>query len=182
MVGDIPVKLGDYVTPTSKLTTLTQNKPLEAYVSVPTERASKLHLNMDIKLLDQEGKPFGDSKVFFIAPSVDEGSQSILVKSLVPNTDGDLRADQLVSARVVWSKDVGLLVPTSAVAHAGNQDFVFIAQADPSQSLTARQIPVKLGDIQGNNYQVLSGLKSGDRIVTSGIQNLADGVPIAESK
>jgi RND family efflux transporter MFP subunit len=182
MIGDIPVKLGDYVTPTSKLTTLTQNEPLEAYVSVPTERASKLHLGMNIELIDQQGKPFGTSKVFFIAPNVDESSQSILVKSLVSNAGGELRADQLVRARVIWNKDIGLLVPTSAVSHAGNQDFVFIAQADSSQSLTARQIPVKLGDIQGNDYQVLSGLKSGDRIVTSGTQNLADGVPIAESK
>jgi multidrug efflux pump subunit AcrA (membrane-fusion protein) len=182
MVGDIPVKLGDYVTPTTKLTTVTQNKPLEAYVSVPTERGTQLNLGMNIELIDGQAKRLEGGKVFFIAPNVDEGSQSILIKAAIPNGQGQLRADQLVRARVIWNKKTGVLVPTSAVSHAGGQDFVFIAQADRPENLLARQIPVKLGDIQGNSYQVLSGVKAGDRIVTSGIQNLADGVAIAESK
>lgn len=181
-VGDIPVKLGDYVTPTTKLTSVTQNKPLEAYISVPTERAAQLRRNMSIELLDAQGKPIGFSKVFFIAPSVDENSQSILVKSLIPNLDESLRADQLVRARVIWNRKTGVKVPTTAVSHAGGQDFVFIAEPDGGQNLLARQIPVKLGDIQGDSYQVLAGVKAGDRLITSGIQNLADRVPVTASK
>jgi multidrug efflux pump subunit AcrA (membrane-fusion protein) len=137
---------------------------------------------MSVELLDGQGKPYGASTVFFIAPNVDEGSQSILVKSMFANSEGKLRADQLVRAKVIWNQKTGVLVPTTAISHAGGQDFVFIAQNDQPQNLTARQIPVKLGDIQGNSYQVLAGVKPGDRIVISGIQNLADGVPIAESK
>jgi multidrug efflux pump subunit AcrA (membrane-fusion protein) len=182
MVGDIPVKLGDYVSPTTKLTAVTQNKPLEVYVSVPTEKSRALHLGMNIQLIDGREGLYGNSKVFFIAPSVDESSQSILVKSYFPNTDGGLRADQLIKARVIWSERRGVLVPTTAISHAGGQDFVFIAENVGQEKLLARQIPVKLGDIQGNNYQVLNGVKPGDRIVISGIQNLMDGVPIAECK
>ena len=42
----------------------------------------------------------------------------------------------------------------------------------------ARQRPVQVGEVIGDNYVVTGGLKAGDRIVVSGIQKLADGVPI----
>jgi membrane fusion protein (multidrug efflux system) len=42
----------------------------------------------------------------------------------------------------------------------------------------ARQLPLTLGEISGNSYTVLSGLKPGDQVVVSGGQNLADGMPI----
>jgi len=42
----------------------------------------------------------------------------------------------------------------------------------------AHQVPVELGEITGNDYTVLSGLKPGDQVVVAGGQNLADGSPI----
>jgi len=42
----------------------------------------------------------------------------------------------------------------------------------------ARQRAITVGDVVGNDYVVQSGLKSGDRIVASGVQKLGDGVPI----
>ena len=181
MVGDIPVKLGDYVTPSTKLTSLTENKPLEVYVSVPTDRANQLHLGMNIELLDEKEKLLGTSRVFFISPSVDETSQSILIKSAFANADCRLRADQLVRAKVIWSRKPGVLVPTNGVAHSAGQDFVFVAQAEGPDKMLARQIPVKLGNIERDSYQILAGVKAGDRIVVSGIQNLVDGAPITET-
>jgi membrane fusion protein, multidrug efflux system len=47
--------------------------------------------------------------------------------------------------------------------------------------LVARQRPVKVGDIVGDSYVVLDGLKPGDRVVVSGAQRLADGAPITEA-
>lgn len=176
-VGDIPVKVGDYVTSSTQLTTVTQNQPLEVNLAVPAERASELRQGMSVKLLDPQGRAMGDSRVFFIAPSINQ-TQLVLIKSLFPNTADRLRADQLVQASVVWNKRPGVLVPTAAISRIAGQDFVFVAQ-EQSSKMVARQKPIKLGDIQGNSYQVLEGLKPGERIVVSGILKLSDGVPIA---
>ncbi len=176
-VGDIPVKVGDYVTSSTQLTTVTQNHPLEVNLSVPAERASELRQGMSVKLLDPQGKAIGDSRVFFIAPSINQ-TQLILIKALFPNTADRLRADQLVQASVVWNRRPGVLVPTAAISRVAGQDFVFVAE-EQSSKLVARQKPIKLGDIQGNSYQVLQGLKPGEKIVVSGILKLSDGVPIA---
>jgi len=56
VVGDIPVRVGDYVTPQTLLTTLDENHELEAYVDVPLERAAKLKLGMPVEIIDSASK------------------------------------------------------------------------------------------------------------------------------
>jgi multidrug efflux pump subunit AcrA (membrane-fusion protein) len=178
VLGDIPSKVGDYVNTSSHLSTITQNRPLEIYVSIPIEKAKQVKLNMPIELLDSADKMIGLSKVFFIAPSVAVDSQTLLVKSQFGNEHDELRADQQVRAKVIWNKKQGVLIPTEAVSHQSGQDFVFL-EGTKSGKPVAQQLPVQLGAIEGSQYQVLQGLKAGQKIIVSGIQNLSDGAPIS---
>jgi hypothetical protein len=59
------------------------------------------------------------------------------------------------------------------------QDFIFVAVAGPGDKMIAKQKPVKLGDIIGDSFKVISGVLPGETIVTSGVQNLSDGATIA---
>ncbi len=182
IVGDIPVKVGDFVSTSTQLTTLTQNQPLEINISVPIERGPELHKGMTVEVMDAQGHKLGDSRVFFIAPNVNNTNQSILIKSLFDNSEDRLRANQFAQARVIWSQHVGVLIPTSAVAPVAGENFVYVAQTQQSpqgkSQLVARQKRIKLGNIQGNNYQVLEGLQAGDKIIVSGLLNLRDNAPI----
>ncbi|BAC91928.1 efflux RND transporter periplasmic adaptor subunit [Gloeobacter violaceus] len=177
-VGDIPVKVGDYVGTDTRLLTVTENRPLEVNVAIPQERAVQLRKGMSIELLDNQGKVVGNGRIFFIAPNIDTGNQAVLVKALYDNPQGQLRADQTVQSRVIWNKQPGVLVPATAISRVAGQNFVFVAQAPEAGKLVARQRPVVLGDIQGNDYQVKSGLKANERIVVSGTLKLTDGAPI----
>jgi multidrug efflux pump subunit AcrA (membrane-fusion protein) len=178
IVGDIPVKLGESVNYDTKVTTVTGNRPLELYVSVPAEKAAALKIGMPIELTDSNDKLLGEARVIFVAENVDDQTQSVLVKAIYPNTDGHLRSNQTVGSHVVWSKKPGLLVPTFAVAHISGQDFVFTAEKS-AKGLIARQKAVDLGSIHTNSYLVKSGLNAGDQVVVSGVQNLSDGAAIA---
>jgi RND family efflux transporter MFP subunit len=178
VVGDMPVREGDYVTPLSILTTVDQNGELEIYVSVPVERASALQVGMPIELTDDTGKVVGQSHVTFISPQVAEDTQSILVKASIENGAGLLRTSQFVRARVIWSQHRGPAVPTSAIKRFNGQSFVFAAVKKGSQ-LTAEQRPVTLGPVDGAQYPVLKGIAEGEGFVLSGLQKLHDGSPIA---
>jgi multidrug efflux pump subunit AcrA (membrane-fusion protein) len=90
-----------------------------------------------------------------------------------------LRADQAVRAQFLWRTSNGLTVPTKATMQVGGKYFVFVAQ-EQNGKLVAHQVEIEVGDIEGDSYQVKSGLKSHDRVVTTGIQRLADGAPIAD--
>lgn len=185
-IGDIPVKLGDFVNTSTELTTVTQNQPLEVNISIPLQRSSQVQVGTPVELLNAQGEPVGNSRVFFISPRTANDTQSILIKALFENTENRLRADSFVRARVIWEKRPGVLIPIEAVSRLGGQTFVFVAekpaQAQPGQpQLVARQKPVKLGPIQGNSYQVLEGLEPGERIVVSGLLNLRNGAPIVRA-
>ena len=179
-VGNIPVKIGDYITPQVTLTGISQSKPLEVYVQIPKDEARKIKHGTLVELLDSSDTKIGTSRVFYVSPVVDKDSQSVLVKSLFDNDDNVLRPSQNVNARVVWGRSDGIVVPTNALAIVGGQPFIFTLEKG-DKGLFAKQKPVELGPLQGNNgILVQKGLKDGERIVVSGIQNLSDGVPVVE--
>jgi multidrug efflux pump subunit AcrA (membrane-fusion protein) len=177
-VGDVPVRVGDYVTTQTTLTTVDQPKPLELYVSIPTTAARRLHKGLMAQIVTEDGKVEEQGNVFFVAAQVDPRDQCILVKAEIANTTERLRSGQQVNARLVWGNAPTLTVPVTAVTRFTGQDFVFVANKAPDGKLTAKQKAVKLAAIEGNEYRVVSGLEVGEEVVTSGTQNLSDGIPI----
>jgi RND family efflux transporter MFP subunit len=181
-VGDIPVRVGDYVNLGDSLTNIIQNDELDLRISVPTARLAQLRHGLTVQLLDPAtGKQLANGKMQFIAPQVSTGEQAILTKARFPNQNNALRDGQFVRARVIWSQRPGILVPTVAVKPVGAQAFVFVAQTKTENGQTrqvARQKPVKLGVTQGQNYQVISGINQADKLIVSGIQSLTDGAAI----
>ncbi len=181
-VGDLLVKLGDVVNTSTQLTTITQNNPLQVEISIPQERAAELRKGMPIELIDNKGNILGRSQVFFISPNVNQNTQSILIKASFDNSKNQLRASEYVNARVIWDRRPGVFIPATSVVRLAGETFVYVAKKpDDSQAnpnFIAKQKRVKLGNIRGNNYQVLEGLRAGEKIIVSGILNLRDGAPI----
>ncbi len=178
-VGDIPVHIGDYVSPTTLLTTLDANTDLEAYIYVPTERAADLKIGLPVNILDADGKSVATTKVDFLSPQVDNGLQGILLKAPVQSSVLDrLRNQQLVKARVIWSSNPMPTVPVLAVTRLGGQSFVYVAQDTGGGKYIAHEKPVQLGDTVGNTYAVQSGLAPGEKVILSGLQILQEGFPV----
>jgi RND family efflux transporter MFP subunit len=177
IVGDVPIRLGDRVTPDTTLTTVDQNQNLEVYVSVPLERASQLKPGLPIDVLDSQGKTLLSTTVSFISPRVDDQTQSVLVKGTVKGGDSKVRSLQSVRARLTWQKREGLVVPVVSVVRVNGQYFIYTVEEKDGHAV-ARQKPVRLGSIVNDNYVVLGGLQANERIVVSGVQKLADGAPI----
>ncbi|MEG5060820.1 efflux RND transporter periplasmic adaptor subunit [Microcoleus sp. A2-C5] len=183
VIGDIPVKVGDYLKTGDPIATLTENKLLDLRLSIPLERQPQLRLGLPVEMLDNQGKAIASGQISFISPNVSANSQTILAKATFPNPSGELLNLQFVKAKVIWQEKPGILVPVIAVTRLGGQTFVFTAQK-PEQPkpgmppLIARQKPVKLGTIQGNNYQVIEGLQAGEKVIVAGILNLTDGAPV----
>jgi len=177
VVGDVPVHIGDYVSASTVLTTLDENKDLEAYIFVPTERAPQLKMGLEVDLMDTSGKLLEKSRIDFLSPQVDNSLQGILVKAPVHLSLEMLRNAQLVKARIVWTTSPMAVVPVLAVTRQGGQSFVFVARQQGGHYFAA-QTPVTLGDTVGNTYSVTSGLNAGDRVIVSSTQFLVNNMPV----
>jgi RND family efflux transporter MFP subunit len=178
IVGDVPARVGMQVSSSTVLTTVDQNDTLEVYVSVPVERSGDLKIGLPLRVVSGDGQDLAATTIGFISSSVDEATQSILVKGTVRNPNGSLRSSQFVRARIVWKTVDGLVVPVTAVSRVNGQYFVFVADMAEGK-LVAHQRLIKVGPIVGDNYPVLEGIKAGEKVVVSGSQKLQEGAPIA---
>ncbi|MEM9447959.1 MAG: efflux RND transporter periplasmic adaptor subunit [Cyanobacteria bacterium P01_E01_bin.6] len=184
IVGNLPIRLGDFVEVGDSLTTITQNQILDLDLAVPIERQDDLRVGLPVQLSRFSGDDLLiRGRISFVSPLVDAATQSVLVKATFQNTTGQLQDDQRVEAFVIWDEQPGVLVPTSAISRLGGQTFIFVAEAQPEATeeepqWLASQRLVTLGNIQDNFYHVIDGLEPGETIVTTGILNLSDGAPI----
>jgi RND family efflux transporter MFP subunit len=176
-VGDIPVNVGDRVTRSTVMTTIDENGALEVYIKVPVQQAPQLKLGLPVRLVDDRGQILATNRITFISPNVDTSTQSVLAKAQVVEGGQQFRADQFVRARVVWSSAPGLTVPVTGVVRINAQFFVFVAEKSDT-GMTAKQKPVDLGEIVGNEYVVKSGLQPGEQLIVSGLQKIRDGAPV----
>lgn len=177
VVGDVPVHVGDYVSSSTVLTTLDENKDLEAYIYIPTERSSEVRPGLGVELSDTGGKLLEKTKVDFVSPQVDSTLQGILVKAPVRPSTEMVRNAQMIKARVIWSTKPMAVVPVLAVIRQGGQPFVFVARQQDGHVI-ATQTPVVLGDTVGNTYSISSGLNAGDKVIVSSTQFLVNGMPV----
>ena len=180
VVGDLPVRQGDRVTPSTPITTIDGGEGLEVYIDVPLERATGLRPGLPVELLDSEGQVTATNTVTFVAPRTDDRTQSVLAKATLRHVPPGTRVDQYIRARIVWSREPALTVPVVAVNRISGQYFVFVAEQGQGGVL-AKQVPVTVGEVVGENYVVRGGLQAGQRVIVSNVQKLGDGAPVSPS-
>lgn len=177
VVGDIPIRVGDRVTKATVLTTVDENDFLEIYVNVPVQQAPDLKVGVPVRIIDDRGTVLATNAVTFVAPTVDDATQTVLAKATLVDGRGQFRADQFVRAQLVWRSEPGLTIPVTGVTRINGQYFAFVAEAGANGHV-AKQKPVQLGQIVGNNYVVREGLMVGELLIVSGLQKIGDGAPV----
>ncbi len=178
IVGDVPVRVGDRVVTTTMLTTVDRPGSLESYIYIPIEKSPQLKMDLPVQIVDGSGNLLATSRVTFISPQVDNSTQTVLAKATIANSNDSLRTAQFIRARVVWGSQEKPMVPVVAVSRIGGLYFAFVAEADQKGGYVVHQKPLQIGQIVGNDYVVLDGVKPGDKVVVSGTQFLIDGVPV----
>ena len=177
VIGDITLRVGDRVTSSTVITTIDDNSSMEADIQVPLDRSPDLRVGLPVQILDSDGKPVVSNPISFVAPRVDDRTQTVLVKAQLRDAPPRMRVQQFARARVIWRNTPGLTVPLTAVMRISGKHFVYVADQRDG-GFFARQQPIEVGELIGNEYVVLGGLKAGERVITSGIQKIGNGAPV----
>ncbi|HBY62736.1 MAG TPA: efflux RND transporter periplasmic adaptor subunit [Solibacterales bacterium] len=104
------------------------------------------------------------AQVDYILPQVDPATRTLKVRLTAPNPDLALKPDMYVEAEFHVPTGRRLVVPAEAVLHTGEREIVFVSQGDG----VFEPRPVQTGLRAGGKIEIRSGLREGDRIVTSG--------------
>ena len=186
IVGTIPYRVGSLVSPSmgTPLTTVADISEMFAYFSMTERQLLSLIREggsikeilakmpqVQLQLID--GTMYADSgRVETISGVIDQTTGAVNMRALFPNKHNILRSGG--TGNVVFPNPMEnvIMIPQSATTEIQDKKFVFVAQPDNTLKNTEIQV-FSLND--GKYFYVTDGLKSGDKIVIEGVQNLKDG-------
>lgn len=175
-LGEVLVRVGDYVSGSTNLTSLAQADMLEVNVGVPAERARTIEPGTVMEILDSAGNARVSTTAFYIAPTANPRTQLVDVKAIFKNDVG-LRPSELVRVRIVYGTREAIQIPALSVVRQSGQAFAFAVEEKEGKTIVERR-PIVLGALGPSSYVVEQGLAEGDRIAVSSIQALRDGAAI----
>jgi Cu(I)/Ag(I) efflux system membrane fusion protein len=162
---------GMFVDSALELYTLSDLSRLWVLVDVYELDVPYVHIGDPAKLTIEGASESHDSKVAFLAPTIDEATRTRKVRFELENKDGGLLPGAFASAELTLSMGRGIAIPESAVIRTGARSIVFVSHGAEGEHLAPRE--VKLGPLVGDRYRVESGLAAGERVAT-GAQFLLD--------
>ena len=190
IIGEIPVRAGDQVSPATQLTMLSGNTSMYAEISVTesiiegmvqegmtvSDREKYIANLPDATFVMKNGTEYPHKgRVVSMTGVVNAATGSLTIKVSFPNPDGHLYSG--IQGTVVMpfaEKDV-IVIPQNAVVRLQDKSLVYKVQADS----TATAIDVTTEDTgNGKDFIVTSGLNAGDKIVTTGANNVTEGMRV----
>src|SRR5690606_2680183 len=168
------ISKGTYVTPATPIATLVNTKQLKITFSIPEKYASRMKLDSELTFTVAGSKEEYKAKIYAIEPMVDLATRTLKMRAIAENPEGKLYpgtfANVILPLEVV---DDALMVPTESLIPIQNGKMIFISKGGK-----AKQIAVETGSRTDSLVRVISGLKPGDTILTSGVMSLKEGVPV----
>ena len=187
LIGEIPVRTGDQVSPGSRLTIVSGNTNMDAEFSVTealieesvssgatqADKAKYLAELPPVTFLMKNGTEYPHKgRVTSLTGVVDAATGSLGVKATFPNPDGHLFSGVQGTVVLPMSEKDVILVPQVAVVKLQDKQQVYKVKADS----TATAVEVTTVDFgNGKDFAVTSGLNVGDKIVTVGANNVQEG-------
>jgi membrane fusion protein, multidrug efflux system len=184
VLGIRQVNLGQYLTGGAPVVPLQSLDPIYVNFAVPQQDASQMRTGRTVHVtLTESGGGEFTGRISAIDSVIDQATRNVQVQATLPNPGARLRPGMFVQAQVMLGAEQRVVaLPTSAINYAPYGDSVFIVgdlKNEHGQSYRGvRQQVVKLGASRGDQIAVLSGLKPGEEVVTSGVFKLRNGAPI----
>jgi membrane fusion protein (multidrug efflux system) len=180
-LGINAVNLGQYVNPGDKIVTLQSLDPIYADFTMPQQQLARLHIGQTVTATTDSypGRAFS-GKITAINPKVDPETRNVQVEATMANPRHTLLPGMYVSITVEAGKPAPYLtLPQTAVTYNPYGESVYLVEEskgpDGKPLLTARQTFVTVGETRGDQVAILTGIKPGDMVVTSGQLKLKNG-------
>jgi multidrug efflux system membrane fusion protein len=167
---------------TNGLVTIAQITPITVIYPIPEDNVPRVVKRTQtgeqvaVDAYDRGGKnKLATGHLLTFDNQIDTTTGTVKLKAEFPNQDGALFPNQFVNVRMgVETHQNATLVPTAAIQRGAPGTFVFLVKQDQTVSVT----PVKVGTVEGETTEVLSGIEPGNQVVVDGADKLREGSKI----
>ncbi len=178
VIGLRYISEGAYISPSIVIATLYNINPAKIEFTVPGRYSAQVSPGLIVRFSVENDTTLYEGRVYAVEPRIDPETRTLRIRAMAENSQNRLLPGQFVKVELVL-RTVGdaLLVPTEAVVPELTGHKVFVKRGDK-----AREVKVETGIRTSSQLEILSGLKAGDTLVTTGILQLRDGLDIQISK
>ena len=184
ILGIRKINVGQYLAAGNPIVQLQAMNPIYVDFGVPQQAGAQVHVGSTVRVTAQDlaGKEFA-GRVNALDSVVDEGTRNVTVQATLPNPQGKLKPGMYVQVEMKYGEARNAItLPASAISYAPYGDSVFVITdlKDPKgQSYRGvRQQFVKIDGSRGDQVAVVSGVKPGDEVVSSGVFKLRNGAAV----
>lgn len=184
VLGIRQVDLGQYLAPGTDIVSLQKLDPMYIDFTVPQKQVDLIHLGEPVAMTtDARPDQSYEGKITAIEPQINTATRNLTVRAAIDNPKGELLPGMFATLTINQGPpQEWLTLPSTAIAFNPYGSTVFVVDhgktKDGKESLTVSQHFVTTGDTRGDQIAVLSGIKSGDTVVTSGQIKLRNGAPV----
>ncbi len=183
VAGIRQVNLGQYLAGGAPIVSLQALQPVYVQFNVPQQEVAALRAAREVRVTSDGFAGTAVGKVTAVDSLVDEATRNMRVQAIFDNHDLKLRPGMYVQAQLARGTQAPVItLPTSAISYAPFGDSVFIVEQvagpDGKSYRGVRQQFVKLGASRGDQVAVLTGVKAGEEVVTSGVFKLRPGAAV----
>lgn len=175
VVSERPLQVGEYIAERTPVATIVQVNPLKLRTGVQERYAGIIAPGQVVEFrVESFGDAVFNGKVAYVSPSLDETMRTFTVEALVDNTDRRLKPGFFAKGKILTRRDEAVMaVPDNAVSTLAGVSSVFVVHDGK-----ATQQTVTLGVRQGDLWEVIDGLKGGETLAASRLNELATGVSV----
>jgi membrane fusion protein (multidrug efflux system) len=176
IVAERLVSVGDYVTKGMKVAVVVRVNPLRVQLTVPEQSVSSIAVGQPVVfVVDAYAGRVFEGTVKYVAPALQADQRALTVEAIVPNGSGVLKPGLFATARIEQSaRTPGVLVPPAAVVTTAGTSRVYVVSGDHVEERI-----VTTGDTVGDLVEITKGLKAGERVATTNVGQLADGIKVS---
>lgn len=169
--------LGEYVSPQAKVATIVRTNPLRIRIDIPEQAIPEVGVGQSVSITTSAwpDKSFA-GRVARIAPNVSATSRTLTVEAEIENSSNALKPGQFATVRILQEKaEPAVLIPVRAIITEAGVSRVFVIKDGH-----AEQRLVQTGQTEGDLIVVKNGVKADERVATSGLERLSDGVAVKQ--
>ena len=184
LIGIRQVNVGQYLNPGAPIAPLQSMDPIYVEFALPQQHFGSVAVGKKLRLRASgvTGAQF-EGEITAVDSQINESSRNFTVQGTIKNPEQKLRPGMFVDVEVMLPAQENVLaIPSTSIAYAPYGDSVYVVREAPGPDgkplRQAQQQFVKLGPTEGDQVTILSGVKEGDEVVTSGTFKLRPGAPV----
>ena len=172
VIGFRQVSVGSYVSPVTKIASLSSTNPVKIEFYVPERYSPLVRPGSTISFSVDGSQSELSGRVYAIEPRVEQSTRTLQVRATAPNPGGRLMPGSFaqIALRLGRAKQAITIPSEAVVPQPGGKSSVFIAAGGKAESRS-----VDIGVRTERHVQVLSGLAPGDTVIFSGVQMVRPG-------